>query len=210
VGVVQAALLKNRCDLAVVVALSAVHPGHGTRFRAKYFAAAGSAKILYGCRSLEVAPGRKDMRGARSLTTEQKLHLISLLTDAPIKGERQRNTMSHIGSKHPSYPDLVAAAHADEGSSIRSRDEVPGARPRQDSTPDSKLEASARSRRSHSSTRPAAGSLDDRLEKKMLVARELMKDLPSTDTRVRLLHVAIMRRDETLLDGVLAELNKLL
>jgi hypothetical protein len=117
--------------------------------------------------------------------------------------------MSHIGPKHPSYPDLVAN-QADEGSSIRSSDGVSGARPRQDSAPDSKIEPSARSRRSHSSTRPAVGSLDDRLEKKMNIARELMKDLPSTDTRVRLLHVAIMRRDETLLDGVLAELNKLL
>ena len=42
----------------------------------------------------------------------------------------------------------------------------------------------------------------------MRVAGELMRDLPSTDTRVRLLYVAIMRRDEALLDGVLAELNK--
>jgi hypothetical protein len=114
--------------------------------------------------------------------------------------------MSHIGSKHPSYPDLVAA-HAAEGSSIRPRDGV--ARPRQESSPDSKLEPGARSRRSHSSTRPPAGSLDDRLEKKMGIARVLMKDLPPTDARVRLLNVAIMRRDETLLDGVLAELNKL-
>ena len=35
-----------------------------------------------------------------------------------------------------------------------------------------------------------------------------MRDLPITDTRVRLLHIAILRRDESLLDGVLAELNK--
>ena len=43
----------------------------------------------------------------------------------------------------------------------------------------------------------------------MRLAGDLMRDLPSTDTRVRLLYVAIMRRDEALLDGVLAELNKL-
>jgi hypothetical protein len=120
--------------------------------------------------------------------------------------------MSHIGPKHPSYPDLVAT-HADEGSSIRSRDGVAGPRPRQESSvdskaPDSKTEAPARPRRTHSGTRPASGSLDDRLEKKMNSARELIKDLPPTDARVRLLNVAIMRRDETLLDGVLAELNK--
>jgi hypothetical protein len=114
--------------------------------------------------------------------------------------------MSHIGPKRPSYPDLVDA-HADEGSSIRPRDGV--ARPRQESSPDSTVEPAVRSRRSHPSNRPALGSLDDRLEKKLNIARVLMKDLPSTDTRVRLLNVAIMRRDETLLDGVLAELNKL-
>ena len=42
----------------------------------------------------------------------------------------------------------------------------------------------------------------------MRLAGELMRDLPSTDGRVRLLYVAIMRRDEALIDGVLAELNK--
>lgn len=116
--------------------------------------------------------------------------------------------MSHIGPKQPSYPDLTVVAHADEGSRIRSREEVPGARPRQESSPDTG-EPSPKQRRAHSSTRPAAGSLDDRLDKKMNAARELMKDLPATDARVRLLHAAILRRDEALLDGVLAELNKL-
>lgn len=69
--------------------------------------------------------------------------------------------------------------------------------------------------RSHSSTRPAAsvrpaapGSLDARLEQKLRIATALVQNLPLTDTRVRLLTVAIMRRDESLLDGVLAELNK--
>lgn len=99
--------------------------------------------------------------------------------------------MSHMARKTPASPDTVAA-RADEGSAVRDR------------------EAHANRTRSHSSTRPAVGSLDDRLEKKMQRAGELVKDLPPTDSRVRLLHVAIMRRDEALLDGVLAELNKLL
>ena len=115
--------------------------------------------------------------------------------------------MSHIGPKHPSYPDPIAAAPGDEGSRIRARDEVQSARPRQESSPDSG-ELAPRTRRTQSSTRPAAGSLEDRIEKKVNIARELMKDLPASDARVRLLHVAIMRRDEALLDGVLAELNK--
>lgn len=42
----------------------------------------------------------------------------------------------------------------------------------------------------------------------MRLAGDLMRDLPQSDARVRLLYVAVMRRDETLLDGVLAELNK--
>jgi hypothetical protein len=118
--------------------------------------------------------------------------------------------MSDMARKNSSFPDLVAPLD-DEGSVIRPRagasdDSV---RRRQESSPHLTVSSAPPTKRSHSSTRPAVGSLDDRLEKKMRVAGELMRDLPSTDTRVRLLYVAIMRRDEALLDGVLAELNKL-
>ena len=118
--------------------------------------------------------------------------------------------MSHMARKNPSFPDLIAPQD-DEGSVIRSREGASGdsVRSRQESSPELKASAGPPTKRSHSSTRPATGSLDDRLEKKMRIAGELMRDLPSTDTRVRLLYVAIMRRDEALLDGVLAELNKL-
>jgi hypothetical protein len=115
--------------------------------------------------------------------------------------------MSHMGRKQPSFPDL-RAPQDDEGSVIRPRNDEGSVRPRQESAPDVKAETAPTTKRSHSSTRPAVGSLDDRLEKKMRAAGELMKDLPLTDARVRLLYVAIMRRDETLLDGVLSELNK--
>lgn len=114
--------------------------------------------------------------------------------------------MSHVTRKHPSFPDLVAPLD-DEGSAIRSCDaQAESVRPRQESS--SELKAGPSTKRSQSSTRPAVGSLDDRLEKKVLKAGALLRDLPPTDSRVRLLHVAIMRRDEALLDGVLAELNK--
>jgi hypothetical protein len=112
--------------------------------------------------------------------------------------------MSYMPRKTPSFPELVAPLD-DEGSAIRPRD---GGRPRQASSPEVKAEAAPHGKRSHSSTQPAAGSLDDRLEKKMRLAGELMRDVPATDARVRLLYIAIMRRDEALLDGVLAELNK--
>jgi hypothetical protein len=116
--------------------------------------------------------------------------------------------MSHMPRKNPSFPDLVAPLD-DEGSVIRPRDAAGNGRPRQESSPEVKDGAAPSTQRSHSSTRPAQGSLDDRLENKMRLAGELLRNLPSTDRRVRLLYIAIMRRDETLVDGVLAELNKL-
>src|SRR5690349_24431492 len=101
--------------------------------------------------------------------------------------------------KNPSYPDLVAPL-TDEGSAIRPRDGAQGsARPKQDSAPSVRSNTSVTSR-SPSSARPAApGSLDDRLERKMRLATALMRNLPATDARVRLLHIAIMRRHEPLL-----------
>jgi hypothetical protein len=95
-----------------------------------------------------------------------------------------------MARKHPSNPDLVAPLD-DEGSVIRPRDGAESARPRQQSS--SELRTPTR---------------DDRLEQKVRLASALLRNMPSTDTRVRLLNIAIMRRDESLLDGVLAELNK--
>lgn len=114
--------------------------------------------------------------------------------------------MSHMARKNPPHPDRFAPPDDDDASTVRQRDGEASVRPRQESS--SGLRASAAPRRAHSSTRPAVGSLDDRLEKKMQRAGELMKDLSSRDARVRLLYVAIMRRDEALLDGLLAELNR--
>lgn len=110
-----------------------------------------------------------------------------------------------MARERPSPTDPVAPGH-DEASTIRAREGEAVPRPRQEST--TEVRASRASKRSPSGPRPAAGSLDDRLEKKLQLATELTKELPPTDARVRLLHVAVMRRDEALLDGVLAELNK--
>ena len=114
--------------------------------------------------------------------------------------------MSHMVRKNPSFPDLGALPD-DEGSVIRPRN-ADSSRPRQESSPELKADTAPHTKRSHSSVRPAQGSLDDRLEKKMLLAGELLRNLPSTDSRVRLIYAAVMRRDETLLDAILAELNK--
>jgi hypothetical protein len=115
-----------------------------------------------------------------------------------------------MASNRPHATDHSSAPRDDEGSVIRSRDGQPAAksaRPPLESS--SELRRDAAPKRTPSSTRPAApGSLDDRIEQKLRLATSLMRDLPLSDTRVRLLHIAMMRRDEALLDGVLAELNR--
>ena len=50
-------------------------------------------------------------------------------------------------------------------------------------------------------------SLDQRLESKLAEARALLARLEPQDARARLLHIAMLRRDEALLDGILAELS---
>ena len=49
-------------------------------------------------------------------------------------------------------------------------------------------------------------SLDQRLECKVAVAAALLAKLEPQDARARLLHIAMLRKDEALLDGILAEL----
>jgi hypothetical protein len=51
------------------------------------------------------------------------------------------------------------------------------------------------------------GGSRERLEGKLRTARELLEKLPASDERARLLQVAVMRRDEALLDGVLSALG---
>jgi hypothetical protein len=53
----------------------------------------------------------------------------------------------------------------------------------------------------------SAGATRDRLDAKLRTARAVLGTLPATDDRARLLHIAIMRRDESLLEGVLASLQ---
>ncbi len=73
---------------------------------------------------------------------------------------------------------------SDEGSTVRDR--TPSQRPSRRSDPNL--------------------SLDQRLESKLAEAQALLSKLEPQDARARLLHIAVLRRDETLLDGILAEL----
>src|SRR5690349_3156866 len=80
-------------------------------------------------------------------------------------------------------------------------------RPSAPSTPDD--ESAVRERSSPSAAPPpaSAGAPRERLEAKLKLGRQVLAGLPAADDRARLLHVAIMRRDEALLDGVLAALG---
>jgi hypothetical protein len=49
-------------------------------------------------------------------------------------------------------------------------------------------------------------SLDQRLVSKLAEAAALLAKLGAEDARSRLLHIAMLRKDEALLDGILAEL----
>jgi hypothetical protein len=49
-------------------------------------------------------------------------------------------------------------------------------------------------------------SLTQRMESKLSAAKALLAKLEPQDARARLLHIAVLRRDESLLDGILAEL----
>jgi hypothetical protein len=69
---------------------------------------------------------------------------------------------------------------------------------------------------SHPSLPPASGSTSasgsasatrDRLEAKLRTARTVLATLSAADDHARLLHIAIVRRDESLLDGVLSALG---
>jgi hypothetical protein len=51
-------------------------------------------------------------------------------------------------------------------------------------------------------------SRDERIEQKIRLAEQRLRELPSTDSRVRLLQAAAMRRDEALLDAILASLDR--
>jgi hypothetical protein len=53
----------------------------------------------------------------------------------------------------------------------------------------------------------SAAAPRERLEQKLRRGRAVLASLPAGDDRARLLHVAIMRRDESLLDGVLSALG---
>jgi len=68
------------------------------------------------------------------------------------------------------------------------------------------------------SVRPAPGTLapnhsslplsrEARIEQKLALAERRLRELGGQDSRARLLHAAVMRRDEGLLDAILASLD---
>lgn len=87
-------------------------------------------------------------------------------------------------------------------SEIRSVDSV--ARPRVPSEPELTPSRSAPPSR-RDSTLPL--SRDERIEQKLREAERRLRELGSSDSRGRLLQAAALRRDEALLDAILASLD---
>lgn len=106
--------------------------------------------------------------------------------------------VSYMARRHPSSSEPVTEPNK----------EVPASQTGASKPPYTGAPSGAARGRTQSSTRPRLGSLDARIEAKLRVAASIIDELPATDSRVRLLHIAIMRRDEALLDGVLSELNE--
>jgi hypothetical protein len=70
-------------------------------------------------------------------------------------------------------------------------------------------ESSVRTQRTEASPRRQSDpsfSLAQRMESKLITAKALLAKLEPQDARARLLHIAVLRCDESLLDGILAEL----
>jgi hypothetical protein len=91
-------------------------------------------------------------------------------------------------------------------------DEQSEVRPRMDPAPSARPSEGVRLHRGPSgSARPSAelasGSRALRLERKLRMAEVLLADLAPLDDRARLLRIAIVRRDEVLLDGILGALQ---
>jgi hypothetical protein len=104
--------------------------------------------------------------------------------------------MSDRADRKHSYPELLAAAD-DERSRVR---------PRAADTPAGEEPKVGPSEPPRTRSSPAP-TLNERLEHKVQTAMALLAKLPPNDPRARLLHVAVLRRDEALLDGVLSELS---
>jgi len=119
-------------------------------------------------------------------------------------------------SPPPSDPPLSDATF-DEQSEVRPRiDPAPSANPTEGRWPHTGPSANpTEGRRPHTvpsgsarSSAPDAGaSRSLRLERKLRMAAVLLADLAPLDDRGRLLRIAIVRRDEVLLDGILGALQ---
>jgi hypothetical protein len=91
----------------------------------------------------------------------------------------------------PPRPDL--GSHPEEDSRVRRASDSHGATP---------------AARPRLSSAPGEVTPHERLERKLRVGRQLLGELPASNEHARLLSIAVMRRDEALLDGVLKALGR--
>jgi hypothetical protein len=89
----------------------------------------------------------------------------------------------------PPRPNLGSAPDEESRVLLRTPGDAPAQRPRQSSSP---------------------GELTphERLERKLKLGQKLLNELPASNEHARLLSIAVMRRDEALLDGVLKALGR--
>jgi hypothetical protein len=105
--------------------------------------------------------------------------------------------------------DSAARSRAPSDGSALQPSVAPAATPSEIRAP---ANAVAHSLRPVSSTPPPSGSSlplsrEARIEQKLALAERRLRELGGQDTRARLLHAAVMRRDEGLLDAILASLD---
>ena len=84
---------------------------------------------------------------------------------------------------------------------------IPGTAPEEDSRV-RRTTSGAPAPRPRLSSAPGEPTSHERLERKLRLGRQLLDELPASNEHARLLSVAVMRRDEALLDGVLAALGR--
>jgi hypothetical protein len=124
----------------------------------------------------------------RVIAANRRLHAISLLvprSEWNVQRLRSQIEEATMNGARKTPTDVNSAQLPDEQSRVREQVR-PSERPRRQSDPNL--------------------SLDQRMESKLIAATALLAKLEPQDARARLLHIAVLRRDESLLDGILAEL----
>lgn len=114
---------------------------------------------------------------------------------------------SSPGRTPPPDAPIADAEIEDERSSIRPRHQPVQAEQRLMAQASGGGSAGGRRPSSHPGHAGAADARVGRIDQKIRIAQILLSDMPADDPRARLLRVAIVRRDEVLIDAILEEME---